>query len=280
MISQLTIVAPGLLGASLAMAARAKGAARRISVYARRPDAAAKAASEPWCDFASADLAEACDGADLIVLCAPVERIISLAQDLAPSISGNPIVTDVGSVKGEIARRCASALAGKARFVGSHPMAGSEKTGMDHASAGLFEGRPCFVTPREDSDPSATQAVIDLWTAIGSRVIVESPDKHDEIVACVSHLPHMLASALATYLSRHCAEAGSYCGNGLRDTTRVAAGDPALWREIISQNRQEILRAIAGFQDHLQAFSAAIANQDEFAILQQLSEGKAFRDRL
>ncbi len=282
MISQLTIVAPGLLGASLGMAAKADGLARSVSVYARRPEAAHQAAAQVWCDRASADLAEACRGAEIIVLCAPVERIIALSHDLAAALEpgASPIVTDVGSVKAEIARRCAAALDGKARFVGSHPMAGSEKSGMAHAEAALFKGRPCFVTPLPATDTAATEAVTALWQALGSNVILETPDRHDEIVACVSHLPHILASALACLLANSCPSAGDYCGNGLKDTTRVAAGDPSLWREIISQNRHEILRSIAQFQDELQAFAAAIANENDFEVLRRLSDGKQFRDQL
>lgn len=262
------------------MAARAKGVAKSVSIFARRPETVAELANAAWCDRASADLAEACEGAELIVLCAPVERIIGLAADLAAFASGNPIVTDVGSVKSEIARRCQAALAGKARFVGSHPMAGSEKTGMANARPELFEGRVCFVTPTAETDSAARERVVDFWKALGCRVLLESPENHDEIAANVSHLPHILASALSLYLARACPSAADFCGNGLRDTTRVASGDPGLWREIIAQNRPEIRRAIAAFQDELQAFAADIANENDFAVLRRLADAKTFRDRL
>lgn len=280
MFQTLAIVAPGLLGTSLGMAANAKGLAASISLYARRQEAADALAGRPWCRRATTDLAEACRDAELIILCAPVKRIISLAQQLAPSLSGNPIVTDVGSVKGDIARHCQAALQGKARFVGSHPMAGSEKTGMENASAELFQGRPCFVTPLPETDADALAQTKAFWQAIGCQVIQETPDRHDEIAACVSHLPHLLASTLASFLAQTCPEAARYCGNGLRDTTRVASGSPELWREIVTQNRNEILRAIRAYQEHLQSLSAAIANEDDFELLRQLADGKAFRDQL
>lgn len=280
MFNTLTIVAPGLLGTSLAMAASQKALAKNVVVYARRDEAVRALADQPWCQKATTDLSEACGDAELIVLCAPVNRIISLSEELAPQLSKNPIVTDVGSVKGDIVRHCQYALARKARFVGSHPMAGSEKQGMDNARSDLFEGRICFVTPDANTSPEASDQVCAFWRKLGSTVVQESPDKHDEIVAQVSHLPHILASSLASFLLQTCPDARDYCGNGLKDTTRVASGDPALWREIIGQNRQEIIRSIKSFQDHLQAIGSAIANENDLELLQRLADGKSFRDNL
>lgn len=280
MFNTLTIIAPGLLGASLGIAASEKGIAKSISVWARRQESVDALASKTWCARASGDLAEACRDADMIVLCSPVNSIITLAEKLASTVKGNPIVTDVGSVKADIVQRCETALAGKAHFIGSHPMAGSEKTGMDNAIGSLFEDRTCFVTPSQKSDPSALAQTIELWKALGSSVIEETPAKHDEIVAHVSHLPHLLASALAAYLAKRCPAAADHCGNGLRDTTRVASGSPELWREIVSQNRHEVLRALREFQDHLQTLTSAIANENELELLKQLADGKTFRDQL
>lgn len=280
MFQTITIVAPGLLGASLAIAASEKGLAKNVSIFARRQEAVDELLQQPWCARASTDLATACQNAELIVLCAPVDRIITLAQEIAKFARGAPIVTDVGSVKSDIVHHCEAALAGHAHFIGSHPMAGSEKTGMENASADLFEDRACFVTPSPKSNPDALAKTIAFWQAVGSTIIEESPEKHDEIVAQVSHLPHILASSLAAFLAKRCPAAADYCGNGLRDTTRVASGSPDLWREIIGQNRHEVLRAIRDYQDHLQALSAAIANESDFELLQQLADGKAFRDLL
>lgn len=276
----ITIVAPGLLGASLAIAAHQKGVAKNVTLWARRQEAVDALLQKPWCARASTDLAEACRDSELIVLCAPVNRIISLAEEIATFAAGSPIVTDVGSVKADIVRRCEAALAGKARFIGSHPMAGSEKTGMENACGDLFEQRSCFVTPSAQADPEALAQTKAFWQAVGSQVVEESPDRHDEIVAQVSHLPHLLASSLATFLATRCPDAATYCGNGLRDTTRVASGSPELWREIVEQNRPEVLRALRDFQDHLQTLTAAIANESDFDLLQQLADGKQFRDQL
>lgn len=280
MFQTITIVAPGLLGASLAIAANEKGVAQRNSLWARRQEAVDALQQMPWCDRASTDLAEACRDAELIVLCAPVNRIITLAKEIAPFAKKNPVVTDVGSVKSDIVRQCESALAGKARFIGSHPMAGSEKTGMENAEGALFKDRSCFVTASPNSDPAALAQTIAFWQAVGSTVIEETPEKHDEIVAQISHLPHVLASSLSSFLARRCPAAASYCGNGLRDTTRVASGSPELWREILGQNRHQVLQAISDYQDCLQALSSAISTENDSELLQQLADGKQFRDQL
>ena len=262
------------------MAARDRGLAKRIDVWARRSEARQQLVQIDWCDEAPERIEDACSGSDLIVLCAPVERIIDLAQTIAPRLDSKPIVTDVGSVKSELSRACSSALEGKARFVGSHPMAGSEKTGMENADANLFAGRACFVTPLENTDPKALQSVSDFWQALGSTVLVESPERHDAIVANVSHLPHLLASALSTRLAKALPNAAQFCGNGLKDTTRIASGDPGMWREIIMQNRAEIIRALDAFQDELQSLRSSIANEDDFETLKRLADGKSFRDSL
>lgn len=280
MFQTITIVAPGLLGASLAIAAAQKGVAKTISIWARRQEAVDTLLQQTWCDRASTDLAEACRNSEFIVLCAPVNRIITLSQEIAKSAANNPIITDVGSVKADIVARCETALEGKARFIGSHPMAGSEKTGMENASGDLFEERCCFVTASPKSDPEALRQTIAFWQAVGSTVIEETPDKHDEIVAQVSHLPHLIASSLSAFLADRCPSAAAYCGNGLRDTTRVASGSPELWLEIIAQNRHEVLRAIRDYQNHLHSLSYAIANESDRELMQQLASGKQFRDQL
>ncbi len=280
MFEKITVIAPGLLGASIGLAAQKRSLASSISVWARREEARDALKSAPWCDDAPEQIEEACDGSALIILCAPVERIIDLAKRIAPSLDSNPIVTDVGSVKSKLTRHCHAALESTGRFVGSHPMAGSEKTGMENADSDLFEGNPCFVTPLEDTDTEAVDRVSEFWTKLGAQVLRETPEQHDAIVANISHLPHLLASALASYLATKLPSAGQFCGNGLKDTTRIASGDPQMWREIVAQNREEIIRSIDAFEDELAYLRSAIANEDDFSVLNKLAEGKAFRDRL
>jgi prephenate dehydrogenase len=182
-------------------------------------------------------------------------------------------------VKGEIARLAGNALAGRAAFVGAHPMAGSEKTGWEHSTVGLFEHRTCFVTPREDSKPAAVQTVVEFWHALGADVVTVGADAHDEIVAHISHLPQILASTLCSFLAQKNPAWRNHAGGGLRDTTRVAGSDPQLWRSILEQNRDEVLRALRQFEEELHGLQMALANRDYIEVVARLERGKAYRDQ-
>ncbi len=278
--SRIAILAPGLLGASLARAARARGLANSIALWARRPEIRLRLEDEPWCDEVFASAADAVEGASLVVVCAPVDCIVPLVREITPSLSPRALVTDVGSVKSEICRLAHDVVSPKADFVGAHPMAGSEKSGMEHAREDLFENRPCFVTPLDNTPEEATGKVAAFWTALGCMVSTVDPERHDEIVANISHLPHVLASLLCSRLLSLDPGWRNFAGGGLRDTTRIAGGDPRLWREILRQNHEEILRAVRGFQDELEAFQTALANHDYFQVANFLERGKEYRDRL
>ena len=278
MSDQLTILAPGLIGGSVARAARTRGVAKRIVLWTRRPEARLKLREQPWCDAIADTPEEAVRGAGIVVIAAPVDRIVPLAQQIAQHLPAGAIVTDVGSVKGEISRLGHAALGERAHFVGSHPMAGSEKTGWEHSSAGLFERRTCFVTPLEQTNITAADAVVRFWSDLGGEVVTVDPDQHDEIVAHISHLPQVLASMLCAFLAKKDPTWRNHAGGGLRDTTRIAASDPHLWRTILEQNRDEVLRALRGYQDELQAFHAALANRDYVEVVARLERGKAYRD--
>lgn len=278
---QITILAPGLLGASVGLAAHQRGLASRVAVWARRPEARLALESQEWCQEVFSTPQEACRDASLVVICAPVGKIVPLAGQIREALAPGTIVTDVGSVKSQICRFSHDLMPTGSFFVGSHPMAGSEKTGMENADAALFESRPCFVTPlREGSNEEAVEKVVAFWMALGAQVSTVDPEHHDEIVANISHLPHLLASVLCGFLQLKDPRWRNFAGNGLKDTTRIASGSPDLWREILEQNQEEVLRAVRQFQDELQAFQAALANQDFFAVANYLERGKEYRDRL
>lgn len=279
MFDQLTILAPGLLGGSVARAARARGLARRLVVWARRPEVRLRLRDQPWCDTVADTPEAATAGAGLVVIAAPVDKIVELARLIAPHLPAGAIVTDVGSVKGEICRLGHAALDRQAHFVGSHPMAGSEKTGWEHADAELFARRTCFVTPLAQTDPAAAEAVVKFWHDLGAEVTTLDPDAHDEIVAHISHLPQVLASTLCAFLAKKNPAWRNFAGGGLRDTTRIAASDPKLWRTILEQNRDEVLRALRQFQDELQAMQASLSNRDWFDVIARLERGQAYRDQ-
>ncbi len=275
----LALLAPGLLGGSVARAARARGAAGRIVLWARRPEARLALREQPWCDAVADSPEAAVRGAAFVVIAAPVDRIVPLTQQIAAHLDAGAIVTDVGSVKAEISRLGHAALASRAHFVGSHPMAGSEKTGWEHGTEKLFEGRTCFVTPLAHTDPAAAATVVKFWRDLGGEPVTVSPDEHDEIVAHISHLPQVLASSLCAFLAGKNPAWRNHAGGGLRDTTRIAASDPALWRTILEQNRDEVLRALRAFADDLHGFQTALANRDYTEVVARLERGKTYRDQ-
>jgi len=277
MLDQITILAPGLLGASVARAAHERGLAKRIVIWARRPEVRVQLDELSWCHATAETPEDAVAESDLVIIAAPVDCIVRLTQQIAPHLAPNAIVTDVGSVKGEISRLGHVALNGKAHFVGSHPMAGSEKTGWEHGDPELFTKRTCFVTPLLDTNPGAVETVVRFWHDLGSEVVTVNPDAHDEIVAHISHLPHVLAATLCTYLQRKDHAWRNYAGGGLRDTTRIAASDAKLWRTILEQNRDEVLRAISEFQDELQALHSALSNRDYHEVTARLERGSDYR---
>jgi cyclohexadieny/prephenate dehydrogenase len=280
-IANLAILAPGLLGASVAQAVRARGVANRIVIWARRPEVRLAIAEQPWCDDVPDTPESAVTDADLVIVASPVTRIPELIERIATALPADAIVTDVGSVKAEICRQAEVSLAKTgATFVGSHPMAGSALTGWRNADPELFVQRTCFVTPTGETSDAATESVVRFWRDLGSEVVTTSADQHDEIVAHISHLPQVIATSLGTLLGQRPANWSQLAGNGLKDTTRIAASDATMWVEILEQNRDEIMRALNGFEDDLHAFRAALANRDWTELRTRLERGKSWRDGL
>lgn len=277
---QLTILAPGLLGASLGMAARQFAIARRVQIWARRPETRQNCRDAEWCDAAFDDPRESVRGSDLVCVCSPVDRIVGLVQEIAPGLSEGALVTDVGSTKSRICRLATPHLPAGAAFVGAHPMAGSEKSGMEHARATLFQGQACLVTPLQETDQRAVERVVFFWRELGMEVTTLSPEKHDEIVAHISHLPHLLASLLCLQLSRQPPLWQAFSGNGLRDATRIAAGNPDIWRSIFEENKEELLRALDGFERELSVMRSHLHNGEWARVRHLLQLGQAYRREL
>ncbi|MEO0795836.1 MAG: prephenate dehydrogenase/arogenate dehydrogenase family protein [Verrucomicrobiota bacterium] len=280
MFRQATILAPGLLGASLLMALKERSLAQKTVAWARRPETRLECEKQAWCDAVYPTAGEAVADADLVVLCPPVEFIAPLLKDIAPHLPKGALVTDVGSTKSLICREARGIAEADWRFVGSHPMTGSEKSGLKYGRADLFENRACFVTPMIDTNDAATERTVRLWSELGMEVTTISPEKHDEIVAHISHLPHMLASTLCSYLATQNENWRNFSGGGLRDTTRIASGDPTMWKSIARHNREEIIRALDGFDRELQRLRSALYNEQIYEVMNLLERGKAYRDRL
>jgi cyclohexadieny/prephenate dehydrogenase len=281
MFQQITILGPGLLGASLAMAVKERGLAARVVTWSRRPESRAMCLNQSWCDAVFDSPEEAVAGSDLVVICTPVQTIVPLLVQIRPALAADTLISDVGSTKSLICREARSALEGhSATFLGAHPMAGSEQAGMEHAQSDLFEKAACILTPLDEASSAAIAKLSAFWETLGMTVSIVSPEKHDEIVAHVSHLPHLLASTLCGYLATQEDTWRTLSGRGLRDTTRIASGDPQLWKQILEQNSDEVLRAIEGFEQQLHHLKTALLNQNSLGIIAQLESGKTYRDQL
>lgn len=277
---QITVLGPGLLGASLLLAVRERNLCTSTRAWSRREETRARCAELNLCTSVHSDPVEAVRGADLVIACTPVGHIPQLLQSIAGALEPQALVTDVGSTKLSICRAAATAINGRAVFIGSHPMAGSEKSGLEFADPLLFERRPCFVTPDPGTKSAAVETIRDFWTRLGMQVTITTPQQHDAITAHISHLPHLLASALAAFLDGKHASWRQHAGAGLRDTTRIAAGDPDLWQQIFSSNQSEVLTALDDFIDTLGSCRRELVNGDITAIRRRLTAGKSFRESL
>ena len=275
----LAILAPGLLGASVARAARARSLAGKITVWARRAELRSTLLAQDWVDAVADTPESAVAHADLVVLAAPVDKIIELDRQIGPGLRPEALVTDVGSVKGPI---CAAALTHPrspgATFIGSHPMAGGAVTGWEASSPTLFHDRVTFLTPTPGCSPAALRRLEDFWRGCGSTTVTVAPGQHDEIVAHISHLPQMLATSLACTLAEKDGQWRHLAGNGLRDTSRIAASDATMWVEIFQQNRAAVLHALAAYEGQLHDFRSALEQGDWTEVRARLERGKTWRD--
>jgi len=277
MLQKLTILGPGLLGGSIGMAVRQRKLAGRVVVWARRPEAGEQAVALGAADEATHDLRRAVADAEVVVLATPIGVMRSLAEEIKFALRPECIVTDVGSVKYDLVTQLAAVLP---RFVGSHPMAGSEQAGIEAARRDLFVNAACLVTPTETTDRAALQWVHDFWQSLGGVVRTLSPQAHDEMVARVSHLPHAVAAAVVNVVCREDGQALNFVGPGFRDFTRIAGGPPAMWTEICLENRHELSRSLDALMEELGRWRAALENRDAVELQALLKRAKHYRDEL
>jgi prephenate dehydrogenase len=269
------IVGVGLIGGSIGLALRARGLAGRVIGIGRRAESLRKAMEVG----AVTETMLHCDGsiraADLIVFATPVDRIAPAILEAAPHFSKQALITDAGSTKAGMIHELDKALPAKTRFVGGHPLAGGENAGPEFATADLFERRVAIVTPTDRTPRPVVREACDFWASLGSRVVTMSPEEHDEAVAAISHLPHLLASAIARGTPKERIELAAA---GWRDTTRIAAGDAELWTQILLANRRNVLKSIARFEKTVSRFKDALKNDDPAALKRLLAEAKRIRD--
>lgn len=278
MSQKIAILGAGLLGASIMRATKARSADTVCHAWSRSTETRALCREADYCDAVFETPTEAVAGADIVVACVPVDRIVPLLAECAPAVKSDALVTDVGSVKAAICADAARALPPETRFAGSHPMAGSELNGLRAARADLFDGRLCFVADDVRSRRGgAAESAAAFWRSIGMRVRFVDPAEHDAIVAHVSHLPHSVAVALSAALSEKPLGWRDCGAGGLRDTTRVSAGDPEVWRAILEENRSEILPAMELFRKKYDALFSALKAGDSARLLEILSAASAWR---
>jgi prephenate dehydrogenase len=280
---QITICGVGLIGGSLALIAREKKLVGRIVGLGRTQANLEVARSRGMLDAVTRDPAEAARGADLVMLAVPIRTMPETLAAMIPHLPPNAVITDVGSVKGWVVRELEPMLKPGMSLVAAHPIAGKETTGAGAADRDLFAGRRVIVTPSKRSTPDAVHRIEELWRATGANVETMDPDAHDQVLARASHLPQIVASALAGSLAeekvggRLAAEFGA---GGLRDTTRIAASSPEMWRDICLTNRDAILSALRLFGASFAEFERLVEAGDGERLAAMFERGRAMRERL
>ncbi|NDC79815.1 MAG: prephenate dehydrogenase/arogenate dehydrogenase family protein [Verrucomicrobia bacterium] len=274
--SKITVFAPGLIGGSVALACSHFFPQAKLAIWTRRPESLprirtalpkAEVGTDPGLARSS----------DLVVLATPPTALPDLVRSILPHLSPSSMVTDVSSVKESVEENIAPLLKDKARWIGSHPMAGSEDSGLSAARAGLFQNAPVILTPTASTSAATLKDATSFWIALGARVISMSPQIHDDQVARISHLPHFLAAALVLAAGKGPLP---LAGPGYRDTTRVAAGPARLWAEILLQNRRGVLSAIREFRSATDNLFAALENGDAQSLEKILDEAAGIRRTL
>ncbi len=263
---KMTIIGVGLLGASLARACKERGLVEEISGFGRNRENLEKARDLKIIDHCPADLAAAVSDANLIVLCTPVSTLVPLMQKMAPHVRPGALITDVGSVKDPVVKGIDKLVSEGIFFVGSHPIAGGENSGLEASTANLYQDAKCIVTPTDTTDKTALEKISALWKAVGMKVISLSAEEHDFIFGAVSHLPHIVAYALMNTLGAlrtpDGREVTAYSGAGLKDITRIASSDPVMWRDVCLSNREHSLDLINRFQNKLEEIRNTIEKGD------------------
>lgn len=282
---RITIVGVGLLGGSLGMAALQRNICVEVVGVGRSATPLQEAQRQGAISRFTTSLAEGVKDADLIVLCTPVRHIASVLDEVVKAAPEGAIITDVGSTKASIVARGDELTKGAGKFfVGAHPMAGSEKSGVHFARQNLFEESTCFVTRSVDTDGEAFSRVAQLWRALGCRIVVSRPERHDRLTAIISHLPHMAAVALVRAVESFNEDKNlikGIIGNGFRDTTRIAAGNSEMWEDICVDNRDEIFRAREALENSLKDLMEACTQSEGCDKLHNMLEAaREFREFL
>jgi prephenate dehydrogenase len=281
LIGRLVVVGLGLIGGSFAKGLRGSGLCAEVVGVDLNPASRARAVELGVTDRCVATLAEACVGADVIQLAVPIlamERVLALLAELD---LGNAVITDVGSAKGNIVRAARAMLPSHLhRLVPGHPIAGSEQSGVEASNGALFQRHKVILTPLPETEPAALAVVDALWRALGADVEHMDVDRHDEVLAATSHLPHLLAFNLVDSLARRdeSLEIFRYAAGGFRDFTRIAGSDPVMWHDIFLANRDAVLRQLDVYRADLDALRDAVSQRDSQELLRTFTQARAARE--
>lgn len=277
---KVAIIGLGLMGSSLGLALKKRGLAR-VTGYARREETRALALERGVCDEVFDSPEQAVTGADMAVLCVPVLAMGALVDQCRNSLKSGCILTDVGSTKEELCADITARLDGMdVVFVGSHPMAGSDKTGLESAREDLYEGAVVILTPKEGVAEDIIGRLKELWQSVGGVVSIMAPAEHDRIIARTSHLPHIVASILVSSVLGSDASVAGYCGTGFRDTSRIAGGSEDIWHDIVKSNSSAVLSELKEFEKMLGRVKGLVEAGDFEELRRFLAEARRLRREL
>ncbi len=278
--NRVTIIGVGLLGASFGLALKRYGLSNTICGYGRKEENLKRALERGIIDDYDLDAGRVCIDSDLILLSTPVGTFKEIINKIRDSLKRGAVVIDVGSVKGSLVYEIESLMPQGVFYVGSHPIAGSERSGIDDARYELFNNALCIITPTERTDKDAMERVIRLWKAIGMRVELMDPVRHDEVYGLISHLPHLTAYALVNTVGDIDSGYLEYAGQGFRDTTRIALSSPELWRDIAVHNRENLVKFIGILKNNLERLERLLLMMDHRGIEEEFLRAQRLRRRL
>ena len=278
---KIALIGVGLIGSSIAHAARRAGLAGHIAAYVPRAETRAKAATVGFADSLHAEMKPTVEGADLVVLATPIGAYAALAALIVPHLEKDAILSDVGSVKTVVVRDVGPHVPDGVHFIPGHPVAGTEQSGPEAGFAELFDGRWCILTPPPGTDAAAVDKLAAFWRGCGSDVEIMDPKHHDLVLAITSHVPHLIAynivGTAADLETVTQSEVIKYSASGFRDFTRIAASDPTMWRDIFLNNREAVLEMLGRFNEDLAALQRAVRWGDGDALFNLFTRTRAIR---
>ena len=276
--NRVTIVGVGLIGASFALAMKKYKLCNHLTGHGRRLENLRKAKEMGIIDSFEIDPAQACKDSDLVLFATPVGNFVEIAKKIHTSLKKGSLVTDVGSIKGRLVYDMDALMPEGTYFIGGHPIAGSSRSGIDTATADIFRGAKCILTPTEKTNGNAIEQLINIWKTFGCTVELINPDEHDRIYAMVSHLPHLIAYAIINAVADVDDSYLQFAGQGFMSTTRIASSSPELWRDICILNKDNLLKSIDVFKNNLEQLSQYLRASDVESLEREFKRARTLRE--